>query len=957
LNAAGHAEWNADGIEKRVKLEAMYFGYMLLGFIIGAWVAAGGALALVGALGGAAIGWLLARVVKSERRITELESRLRSAGAQQPVAGTTPAAPSSAGSMSAEPTKPAAVSPVPGLAAEPADRPEPKPKPEPGPAPATPAPRPAAAAGKPAEPVRPSILQIAFGKISAWFTSGNVPVKIGVVLSFIGVAFLLKYAIDRELVHVPIEFRLLAVAAAGVVLVVLGWRLRLKMRTYALSLQGGGVGILFLTIFAALYIWQLIPHMLAFVLLVALALFTGALAVLQKARSLIFLGMVGGFLAPVLASTGQGSHVALFSYYLVLNGTILGVAWFCAWRELNLMGFLFTFVIGSVWGFRYYQPEYLASTEPFLVLHFLFYQAIAILYALRQPPGRVGLVDGTLVFGTPVIAFAMQAGLMRDSEYGLAISAAVLALFYVLTATALYRRQGTYLRILSESFIALAVAFGTLAIPLALDARWTSAAWALEGAALIWVGTRQAQHLPSLAGAALIFFSGLAFLEHGFRHHEGWPVLNGSVLGGVLISLSALFAARRLESFNPQRLGLLYRLLSWALFGWGVFWWLGTGSTEIDDRIGAPASQHVILLFLALSCGAFARLGQARDWSKARRVTLLYLPVLAAVAELYRTNAPEHLLFGLGWLAWPLAIIVQVRVLRMMDAYKESLASAWHVATLFLLAMLLMLEAWWQTGHFVAGAWNLAVATAVPGILALLVWRFRIRPGWPVPAHPISYRAASLVLVSSQVLYLAWLGCVLPGDPGPVPYVPILNPFDLAALFTVATTVLSLAVIKKDHALLKATAELGGFSYWGRLYRLLLAAAFFVITTTALVRGVHHLAGVGWQADTLTNSDLVQTSLSIYWGLLGFVGMIFGARRAQRLLWLVGAGFMGLVVIKLFLVDLGNSGTIERIISFIGVGILLLVVGYFAPAPPRKVSSPATVTGPAPEAEKGQGQL
>lgn len=179
-------------------------------------------------------------------------------------------------------------------------------------------------------PVGPSILQTGLKKIAAWFTSGNVPVKVGVILSFIGVAFLLKYAIDRELVHVPIEFRLLAVAAGGVALIVLGWRLRVKMQIYALSLQGGGTGILFLTIFAALNIWHLIPATLAFFLLVALALFTGALAVLQKARSLIFLGMVGGFLAPVLVSTGQGNHVALFSYYLILNGTILGVAWFRA---------------------------------------------------------------------------------------------------------------------------------------------------------------------------------------------------------------------------------------------------------------------------------------------------------------------------------------------------------------------------------------------------------------------------------------------------------------------------------------------------------------------------------------------------------------------------------------------------------------------------------------------------
>jgi uncharacterized membrane protein len=119
-------------------------------------------------------------------------------------------------------------------------------------------------------------------------------------------------------------------------------------------------------------------------------------------------------------------------------------------------------------------------------------------------------------------------------------------------------------------------------------------------------------------------------------------------------------------------------------------------------------------------------------------------------------------------------------------------------------------------------------------------------------------------------------------------------------------------------------------------YRLYLSATFLALTTIALLRGVHFLVGVPWDFDAMNHSVVAQTALSIYWGLLGFVGMVFGARRANRWLWLAGAGFMGLVVIKLFLVDLGNSGTIERIISFVGVGVLLLVVGYFAPVPPRQ---------------------
>ena len=59
---------------------------------------------------------------------------------------------------------------------------------------------------------------------------------------------------------------------------------------------------------------------------------------------------------------------------------------------------------------------------------------------------------------------------------------------------------------------------------------------------------------------------------------------------------------------------------------------------------------------------------------------------------------------------------------------------------------------------------------------------------------------------------------------------------------------------------------------------------------------------------------------------------------------LTGTGLMALVVVKLFLVDLGNTGTVARIVSFLGVGVMLLVVGYFAPAPPKRKSAAQAAT-------------
>jgi uncharacterized membrane protein len=84
---------------------------------------------------------------------------------------------------------------------------------------------------------------------------------------------------------------------------------------------------------------------------------------------------------------------------------------------------------------------------------------------------------------------------------------------------------------------------------------------------------------------------------------------------------------------------------------------------------------------------------------------------------------------------------------------------------------------------------------------------------------------------------------------------------------------------------------------------------------------------------------LVQSSLSIAWALLALGLMIAGHRTARRVVWIAGAALIVVVLVKLFFVELSNRGGLERIVSFIGVGVLLLVVGYFAPLPPSREES------------------
>jgi uncharacterized membrane protein len=84
----------------------------------------------------------------------------------------------------------------------------------------------------------------------------------------------------------------------------------------------------------------------------------------------------------------------------------------------------------------------------------------------------------------------------------------------------------------------------------------------------------------------------------------------------------------------------------------------------------------------------------------------------------------------------------------------------------------------------------------------------------------------------------------------------------------------------------------------------------------------------------------VQAGYSILWTLIAVVLMVMAHRKARRGMWTVGAALIGLTVLKLFVIDLSNRGGSERIVTFIAVGVLLLVVGYFAPMPPAAARKP-----------------
>lgn len=1046
-------------------------------------------------------------------------------------------------------------------------------------------PRPAAPKKTP-EPRQPSPIERAIDLAQGWLLGGNTVLRVGVVLLFLGLAFLLRYA--TEGVVVPVEFRYAGVAASAVALLGLGWWLRLRNPNYALMLQGTGIAVLYLTVFAAMRLHPLLDPSMALGLLVLVTVFSAILAVQQNALGLAAAAALGGFAAPILTSTGSGNHVALFSYFALLNAGIFVIAWFKAWRLLNLIGFVGTFGIGFAWGIRSYKPELLWSTEPFLILFFLMYVAIGLLFArrklrealdapenpdelLRWAARKGDYIDATMLFGPPLVGFGLQFALVQHIEFAAAFSALALGLFYMLLARLLVGRTGDRAALLVETCLALGVVFGSLAIPLGLDARWTSAAWAVEGAGIYWLGLRQQRSLarafalllqvgaalafviglrggeltlldgaplgalmlgvallfsywqlrqntelasrwevrglPVLACAGLAFLyliapllfaaqgtaiswalAGLLTLWLGLRiqarsflfsafavqllggvvfmldmagnaatgmggFSAGWQGLLTSSLIGFGLIAGMLLAARDTQVGNDRRLlrglsvvllvglvflnlavlfvlpwatasavwggsglliiwlslhlqqrasfifglllqvlaGLVFLAVSPLLFGqlsaegirplahvdfwtplvlgvaalvgawrlqhlarreapnapgnvsllglaqlllvWGAAWWAVALSSEVLRFVTPEWQSSALLVVLAASVALAAFLAPRTRWAELALLCCLLTP-LAGVVLLHAWHLHYHPAAQFGWLAWTLLFAVHFWVLRRLaPQLPVGALSAAHVLGCWLLLGVLALELRYLllalSEHY--NAWRWLGWALLPSAYLWLMALPRRWP-WPVAAYPREYRLLAAAPLALLMLGWFWLANVASaGDAEPLAYLPLLNPLELGLLFALGA-VFAWARI--------GLAELGVESVRSQwLTQAVAGAPLFALLTAMVMRTAHHWGGVPYQLDALLDSMLVQAGLSIVWTLIALPLMVFGNRRGQRELWLIGAALIALVVAKLFFVELGNRGGLERIVSFIGVGVLLLVVGYFAPLPARKADA------------------
>ena len=815
---------------------------------------------------------------------------------------------------------------------------------------------------EPKAAAKPNIIETLITRAKDWLLGGNTVARVGAVVLFIGLSFLAKWAADNALF--PPEFRLAAIGIVGIVLLVQGFRLarsntdNATRSNYALLLQGAGVAVLYLTVFAAYKLYAMIPPLAAFALMALVCALSTLLAILANAQTLALVGFAGAFATPILLSTGQGSHIALFSYYLLLNVAIGVVAWLRAWRALNLVGFLSTFIVATAWGALTYAPEHYATTQPFLIAFFAIYVWIGLFYALSHSPSAPEVkghtLDGMLIFGTPIVAFALQTQLVSHVEYGAAISAVVLSAVYVVLAFSIRSRSHPLAQWLTLSYAALALIFATLAVPLAVDGKLTAAIWAIEGAGVFWLAMKQKRWMGQAFGAAMQLLAAVAFLAQ-YEHHvaSARPFANSHFIGTLMLALGSFAiswwayassreqhaAATEAAAANGKKTdttlidsgSVLFFLVGFAWTLFGVWSEVLSSALVLADvtRFG-----WFTFIFVALAFCAFLA-WRKTGWTSARFPVAVVLPFLIACAALYVLANPRAPLY-FDLLLWPACFVLHLIMLRGVDALAPQ---RWwrvvHAGNTLLVILLIggFLHRAANSGEVRYTDWAAVILLLASTLvmMALASGRVWAEPatGWPLERFQREYAVhAGLGVAALTIVGALIVAVTASGNTAPLPYVPLLNPVDLCAFLGIASVALWLKRLRASTLVSSASPLRGGIALG------VLAFAAFIVVNTVWLRFAHHFRDIAWNSSALASSFFVQAGYSMLWTLLGVGAMVWAHKRVQRVVWQAGAALLALTVIKLLIVDLENSGGGERIVAFIGVGVLMVVVGYFAPMPP-----------------------
>jgi uncharacterized membrane protein len=785
----------------------------------------------------------------------------------------------------------------------------------------------------------------------------------GIIAFTFGVAFFLKHAFERQWIGPGARVGLGAIAGASIL--VFSDRLRARgYRQYAYVLSGGGILILYLSVYAAFNFYQLIGQTPAFLLMAIVTTTAVLLSVRHDALSIALLGLIGGFLTPILLSSGRDNQAALFTYIALLDAGVLALAYFKRWRSLDLLSFAGTVLMFFGWLANHYRIEKLWLTLFFLTVFFLMFSALALahnVFSFR----KTRWLDILLVIANATFYFGLSYALLDGANYDriLGSFALLLSAFFVLMFYAAWTRARAD-RLLVYSYAGAAVTFFTMAVAIQTDQHWVTIGWAIEALALTWVGLRSDEAAPRHAALA-VFAVTMAhwfswdMLDFSFRSGgEAFiPLLNRRALScatlvGALLGAVWLYRSEdgRKVAENERSLISAFFLATSAALAFTVL------TLDINDYflqrlslLGPEpnvygewienARQFSLTSLWAFYATALMIVGLSR-----RQVILRAGALLLLAAAVFKVVFVDSSFYDAGWhvpvfnQTFLTYVIVTAALAACAWAYRRSDATlaeerSFAQPALVILANLFILggASLEASGWFDRAAERISSNTDVNQFARLENGKaFALTCVWSLHASMAHWfgsrrtskalRYGALALLALVVFKLLLWDVTFYDAPWRIP---LLN-------LTFASFVVAVVAYWFVHRNYRRSP--GVFDEELRIAPVLTVVGNGLAVVALSAEAVGYFAS---QARSLAANESLrdlelaqQLALSLVWALYGALLLVFGYVRSSRLLRVLGLVLLSLTTLKVFVFDLSSLDRAYRIVSFIVLGAILLAVSY-----------------------------
>ncbi len=395
----------------------------------------------------------------------------------------------------------------------------------------------------------------------------------GIIAVIFAVGFFLKYAYDTNLIG-PLG-RVVIAAVSGLVALAIGEITRRRgYGIVAKAVTALGFVILYLAVFAAYGYYHLFASPTpAFVLAVLVTVAAMLYAVSMNEIVVALLSLLGGFLTPVLVSTGENHPIALFCYVLILGVGAMLCAYYRKWRAVNVLAFAGTFLLYIGWFEKFYRPtirsaegvpEQMAVALVWLGIFFAVYLVLPILYELIKKV-KAKEEDVLLVLANAAVVFYYLWTILFDKyRTPLAFCALVLCAAHLVIMSVVIRRCKDDLN-LRLALLVIGLFFLTIAVPLYLKMYAVAMAWAIEGVILVVIGLRY-RSIWTQAGGAIALLLSFGQLLHELPMHKGafGLVFNPAFgtwcfVAGVLLACHIIY--RRTPRLPEDQRGLIAQVL------------------------------------------------------------------------------------------------------------------------------------------------------------------------------------------------------------------------------------------------------------------------------------------------------------------------------------------------------------------------------------------------------------